>query len=282
MRAKSTGCARNSWTRSRSDESQLSAISPQGKLGPLRAPVFLLHGATDDIIPSTETLWLEKDIPKAYLREALITPAFSHVDPDKHAVWMRSVALGRVPGRSFAHSGLTSPSETNAEFLHRISLNCRCSGKLPAPKTCGLYKTIRAHALRFCRASRPVLFGTEWARFSFNAQGAARTAPPQSSTFPRGPKQVRNPWQSTDQPMRVQFHIIRLAAIALRQFILRKLLPSAQDFRTLRRSKSSRRAAPRPERPCRPDSQHPESGRHPAAGHSHRSAAPRGARPARD
>lgn len=69
------------------DDSQLSAISPEDKLAALRTPVFILHGSTDDIIPSTETLWLEKEIPKPYLREALITPAFSHVDPDKHPVW---------------------------------------------------------------------------------------------------------------------------------------------------------------------------------------------------
>ena len=75
------------------DEAQLSAISPEGKLGALRTPVFLLHGATDDIIPSTETLWLEKDIPRPYLRAALITPAFSHVDPDKHAVWIDQLRL---------------------------------------------------------------------------------------------------------------------------------------------------------------------------------------------
>jgi dienelactone hydrolase len=75
------------------DDSQLSAISPQGMLGNLRAPVFLLHGATDDIIPSTETLWLEKDIPRADLREALITPAFSHVDPQKQAVWTDQLRL---------------------------------------------------------------------------------------------------------------------------------------------------------------------------------------------
>jgi dienelactone hydrolase len=75
------------------DDSQLSALSPQGKLGALHAPVFLLHGATDDIIPSTETLWLEREIPKPYLRAALITPAFSHVDPDKHAVWIDQVRL---------------------------------------------------------------------------------------------------------------------------------------------------------------------------------------------
>jgi dienelactone hydrolase len=75
------------------DDSQLSAISLEGKLGALHAPVFLLHGATDDIIPSTETLWLEKEIPKPYLRDALITPAFSHVDPDKHAVWTDQLRL---------------------------------------------------------------------------------------------------------------------------------------------------------------------------------------------
>jgi pimeloyl-ACP methyl ester carboxylesterase len=75
------------------DDSQLSAISPEGNLAALHAPVFLLHGATDDIIPSTETLWLEKEIPKPYLRAALITPAFSHVDPDKHAVWTDQLRL---------------------------------------------------------------------------------------------------------------------------------------------------------------------------------------------
>jgi len=75
------------------DESQLAAISPEGKLSTLRIPVFLLHGSTDDIIPSTESLWLERDIPKAYLREALITPAFSHVNPDKNAGWRDQLRL---------------------------------------------------------------------------------------------------------------------------------------------------------------------------------------------
>ena len=75
------------------DQSQLSAISPQGKLGGLRVPVFILHGATDDIIPSTESLWLEKEIPQPYLRSVLITPAFSHVDPEKSATWRDELRL---------------------------------------------------------------------------------------------------------------------------------------------------------------------------------------------
>jgi len=75
------------------DDAQLAAISPEGKLAALRTPVFLLHGATDDIIPSTETLWLERDIPRADLREALITPAFSHVDPEKSSAWTDELRL---------------------------------------------------------------------------------------------------------------------------------------------------------------------------------------------
>jgi pimeloyl-ACP methyl ester carboxylesterase len=75
------------------DQSQLAAISPEGKLAGLRVPVFILHGSTDDIIPSTESLWLEKEIPRPYLKAALITPAFSHVDPDKSATWRDELRL---------------------------------------------------------------------------------------------------------------------------------------------------------------------------------------------
>jgi len=77
----------------RADESLLAAISPQGKLGNLQVPVFILHGSTDDIIPSTESLWLQREVPPKYLREVLITPAFSHVDPDKHAAWYENLRL---------------------------------------------------------------------------------------------------------------------------------------------------------------------------------------------
>ena len=77
----------------RADQSQLAAISPEGKLGDLRVPVFVLHGATDDIIPSTESLWLEKEIPRDNLRDVLITSAFSHVDPEKVATWRDELRL---------------------------------------------------------------------------------------------------------------------------------------------------------------------------------------------
>lgn len=94
------------------DDSQMSALSPEGKLGALRVPVFLLHGSTDNIIPSTETLWLEREIPKQYLRDALITPAFSHVDPDKHAVWRDELRLVDFLGAGPAERALTAPDKT--------------------------------------------------------------------------------------------------------------------------------------------------------------------------
>jgi len=77
------------------DQFQLSALSPRGKIGDLRVPVYVLHGATDDIIPSTESLWLEREIPAKYLRTVLITPAFSHVDPEKTPSWRDELRLVR-------------------------------------------------------------------------------------------------------------------------------------------------------------------------------------------
>jgi len=32
-------------------------------------------------------MWLKREVPPKYLRAVLITPAFSHVDPQKRATW---------------------------------------------------------------------------------------------------------------------------------------------------------------------------------------------------
>lgn len=75
------------------DSAQLAALSPAGRLGNLHVPVFILHGAADDIVPSTESLWLEREVPRRYLRAALITRAFSHVDLEKRAHWLEELRL---------------------------------------------------------------------------------------------------------------------------------------------------------------------------------------------
>ena len=65
------------------DRAELAALSPHGQIGGLRVPVFILHGADDNVIPQAESLWLEREVPDSQLREVLITTAFSHVDPKK-------------------------------------------------------------------------------------------------------------------------------------------------------------------------------------------------------
>jgi dienelactone hydrolase len=59
---------------------QLAAVSPAGHLSSVRAPGFLLHGAADSVIPSSETEWLARDTPRALLRAALVSHAIEHVE----------------------------------------------------------------------------------------------------------------------------------------------------------------------------------------------------------
>jgi dienelactone hydrolase len=58
----------------------MANVSPHGHLATLRAPVYLLHGAGDTVIPATETLWLAEDVPQHLLRQALVSPAIQHVE----------------------------------------------------------------------------------------------------------------------------------------------------------------------------------------------------------
>jgi dienelactone hydrolase len=58
----------------------LAALSPAGRLGRLRVPVFLLHGQDDPIVPSTESEWLAREVPERALRRVLITPALRHAE----------------------------------------------------------------------------------------------------------------------------------------------------------------------------------------------------------
>ena len=81
------------------DETELAKISPRGQMENLRVPVYILHGAEDNIIPPAESLWLAQDIPHADVREVLITGAFSHVDPQKDAsVWEELKLVNFIAG----------------------------------------------------------------------------------------------------------------------------------------------------------------------------------------
>jgi pimeloyl-ACP methyl ester carboxylesterase len=58
----------------------MGAASPRGHLASLHAPVFLLHGAGDAVIPATETLWLARDVPSGLVQDELVSPALVHVE----------------------------------------------------------------------------------------------------------------------------------------------------------------------------------------------------------
>ena len=57
-----------------------TGVSPHGHLEGLRAPVYLLHGADDSVIPASETLWLAGEIPHGLLKQAVVSCAIRHVE----------------------------------------------------------------------------------------------------------------------------------------------------------------------------------------------------------
>lgn len=61
-------------------EREAEAVSPSGKLGHIKADVFLAHGAGDNVIPPSELLWIEREVPAEKLKVALVSPAISHVE----------------------------------------------------------------------------------------------------------------------------------------------------------------------------------------------------------
>jgi pimeloyl-ACP methyl ester carboxylesterase len=59
---------------------EMRAVSPHGRLGGVHVPVFLLHGASDNVIPASETLWLAKDLPSDTPRTVLVSKLIGHVE----------------------------------------------------------------------------------------------------------------------------------------------------------------------------------------------------------
>ena len=58
---------------------EMAVVSPHDQLKSLHVPVLLLHGSADNVIPPTELLWLEHDVPPPDLVMALTSPVLSHV-----------------------------------------------------------------------------------------------------------------------------------------------------------------------------------------------------------
>jgi len=72
---------------------EMDAVSPHGHLAQLHTAVFLLHGTGDTIIPSSETLWLSRDVPQNTLKSTLISPALVHVNMEDTVTWQQQWQL---------------------------------------------------------------------------------------------------------------------------------------------------------------------------------------------
>ncbi len=71
----------------------LVSASPAGHLRFLQAPVLLLHGSDDTVIPPTEMLWLQRDVPQDRLVDALQSAAIGHVEMGTKVTWRERIAL---------------------------------------------------------------------------------------------------------------------------------------------------------------------------------------------
>jgi dienelactone hydrolase len=58
---------------------ELEALSPRGRLAAIHAPVYLLHGSGDTVIPPSETDWASRELGAAE-HIALVSPLLEHVE----------------------------------------------------------------------------------------------------------------------------------------------------------------------------------------------------------
>src|SRR5262249_46450920 len=71
---------------------EMSALSPAGHLAPLRGvPVFVLHGATDDVLPPSEAEANARELAPGGAVHLLLSPNIKHVTiegtPTLHERW---------------------------------------------------------------------------------------------------------------------------------------------------------------------------------------------------
>jgi dienelactone hydrolase len=72
----------------------LAALSPRGRLAAIGAPVYLVHGTDDSVIPASETEWAGVELGKAD-HIALVSPLIEHVEVSKAAGLGDKLALLR-------------------------------------------------------------------------------------------------------------------------------------------------------------------------------------------
>jgi dienelactone hydrolase len=95
-------------------QAELERVSPHGHLGQLTAPVLLLHGEGDNVIPAAETLWLASEVPPPLLRQALVSAAIQHVElqgtPGLWDDWLLVHFMAETLGAARERSGASPPT----------------------------------------------------------------------------------------------------------------------------------------------------------------------------
>jgi dienelactone hydrolase len=76
----------------REDAHDLERLSPHGKLHRILCPVYLLHGADDSVIPSSETDWADLELG-AREHRALVSPLLEHVEVSHEASFFEMFEL---------------------------------------------------------------------------------------------------------------------------------------------------------------------------------------------
>jgi dienelactone hydrolase len=74
------------------DARDLARLSPRGKLHRIGCPVYLLHGAGDSVIPSSETDWADLELG-AREHRALVSPLLEHVEVSHRASFVEMLEL---------------------------------------------------------------------------------------------------------------------------------------------------------------------------------------------
>jgi pimeloyl-ACP methyl ester carboxylesterase len=68
-------------------EEKMRDASPAGKLAQIHVPVFLLHGAHDDVVPPSESRWMAKEIGDAADVHLLVTSEIGHAELGEGGLW---------------------------------------------------------------------------------------------------------------------------------------------------------------------------------------------------
>ena len=104
-------------------EPTFAAVSPDAHLAGVHVPVYLLHGAGDSVIPSTETEWLAHDAPPAMVRGVLVSRAIEHVELESGATTRRPARARslheRRAGRGGRRAEVAEPDDRRAESPRR-------------------------------------------------------------------------------------------------------------------------------------------------------------------